>query len=254
MSSTFQIYLSVPQNMVSRVKPKICFIHIPKCGGTSINEGIRKSLGLRKFSPGYFKIDSSRTRRQAEKKAIDFLEFREELLITKLESDRIRYVTGHSRCRDLTRARFEKDWYFLTLLRDPVKRWISEYFFNKYKKSNHFKSELPLVEYMKTDFAKYSGSVYVHYFANTNFASSQSIAQTKHNLDQFHLVGILEDLASFKDSFKIKFGITLEIKARNTNPISGEEIQKEISASQLEKIKKLCAPDIEIYNYFKSKN
>ena len=233
---------------------KICFIHIPKCGGVSVNDGIKKSLGLGKISLQSARIKASRTKKEAIAAGMEILEYREKRLVEKLKSKRIRYLRGHVRCTSKVRQQFEKDWNFITILRNPVDRWISEYFYNLSKKSSHYRTNLTLNEYLESENGIEAGTVYIRYFTdNKNDTVQKLMDQTVHNLESFKLVGILEKLNEFQSQYELIFGKKLILANKNLNPISKTEIDKQVSPQQISQIEDLCASDIQVYQHFAKK-
>ena len=232
-------------------KNKLCFIHIPKCGGTSINEGIRKSMGLRKYSWSYYKIDSVATQKKAKGDLEKLLEIRQSILIHKLSSRRYQYVTGHARCLSETRSQFDNEWTFLTILRDPVKRWLSQYFFNTSKKMDHFKTDLPLQAYLQSEMGLQSGSSYIRFFTgHPDLRCTEAIEEAIDNLSKFDLVGILENMSSLLDSYEKLFGHELSIPMRNTNPMNKDQMQDQLSEDLLHQVREVCSPDQRVYDHF----
>ncbi len=235
------------------MRKRLCFVHIPKCGGTSINEAFRKSLHLSALSLRSGKVDAAKTRKESEKKKVDLLTLRQEKLVKHLQKKHLRYVKGHVRCTDEVRSRFEDQWVFVTVLRDPVKRWISQYFFNVHKKNDHFKHDLSLDAYLDSDDGVKIGSQYVDFFTDgTDLRSPEGIQKAIDNLSKFSIVGILEEMESFTSKYEDLFGKHLIIGNRNINPLSKDRITKEVTDSQMKRIVEICQPDMEIYNHFKS--
>ncbi len=182
------------------------------------------------------------------------LNLRKEILEGKLSNSRFKYLTGHFRCTEEIRKRHEDQWDFITVLRDPVKRWISEFFFNTHKKSDHFKIRIPLDEFLQTDIAQRMGSKYIDYFTDgTTLRDSIGIKSSIETIENYSLVGILENLDQFKTNFKKTFQTELVINERNKNPLSKSEMDKGVSEDQMKVIKEYCQPDIEVYQHFVSK-
>ncbi len=60
-------------------------------------------------------------------------------------------------------------------------------------------------------------------------------------------MGFLENLPDFIREFQQHTGIKLNITHRRKNPVKKPNIEPEIMA----KIEKICAPDLELYDYAK---
>ena len=231
---------------------RLCFVHVPKCGGTSLNEAFKKSVGISSLSLRGVKIDAAKTMKEAKRKNMNTLALRQEKLISKLQNKRFRYVKGHVRCTSEVRAQFEKDWVFVTVMRDPVKRWISQYFFNLHKTNPHTKHDLALDEYLESDIARTSGAIYLDFFTNgEDLTSDKAAKEAIANIEAFPLVGVLEKKDAFKDRFKEIMGTELQtIGNRNTNPLSKDQMKKQVSDAQMAKIREFCAPDLQVYEHF----
>jgi hypothetical protein len=165
----------------------------------------------------------------------------------------INYISGHFAFSDLAYEKFSNKFAFVTLIRDPVKRWISTYFYNRYKSSEHFKIDLDIEEYIESVFGKSQGCEYVKFLggprSSGNYSSEEAIERTKKNLHKFALIGTVEHLEDFKGRFSERFKSELNIDVKNRNP-KPESIQKSVINSTLEqRIKEICRPDYEIYQY-----
>lgn len=86
---------------------KWVFVHIPKTAGASFAEGIRRAFGPENVSPGFSASNLS------EKDAVAL--------------DQFRVIAGHISIRDV--ERYFPDRRIITVLRDPVDRCVSWYYF-----------------------------------------------------------------------------------------------------------------------------
>lgn len=78
----------------------------------------------------------------------------------------IRYVSGHFAFSELVHGRFGDRWESVTIMRDPVTRWFSHYFFNRYKPDEHFRIHDDLGSFLETGLGKRLGRFYEDKFAS----------------------------------------------------------------------------------------
>ena len=243
------------KNILLKGKPHLFFMHIPKTGGTSIDFAISRHYPIGKYyvdPSATVKVNGIIAGQNPDK--INFEEcykLREIILAYKMIKG-VKYVTGHVPFRlDVWQA-FHEKYLFTTVLRDPVKRFISQYFYNKYKEKDYGKIELSLAEYLDSEKGKQSGSTYVRYFKGSSqfkdHSSPEVIQAAKENLARFDIVGFLEYLDSTNKIFKQISQLKLEIPHQNKNPKQNYQLNEE----ELAKINRICEPDIEIYEYAKT--
>ncbi|MEO0825319.1 MAG: sulfotransferase family 2 domain-containing protein [Cyanobacteria bacterium J06642_9] len=152
------------KNILIDGKPNIFFMHIPKTGGTSIDFAISRHYPI-----GKYYVDPSATVKVAEMMAgqsfdmVNFeacFELRENLLAYKMAKG-TKYVTGHVPFRLETWKNFHEQYIFSTVLRDPVKRYISEFLYKKYKEKEYGNIDLDFSDYLASDIGKRCASTYV---------------------------------------------------------------------------------------------
>ena len=107
------------------MKP-ILYIHVPKCGGSSFGAALRLRYLLSQST-----IDVTRTKRAvAHLTGEDRIEadFRmRETELARLLQRRTRCIAGHVRYSFQLHADLGRDYAHVTLLRDPVDRFVSHY-------------------------------------------------------------------------------------------------------------------------------
>ncbi len=247
------------------LKEKIFFLHVYKSGGTSIDKAIKscyQAMDIRKDrslirmdSRGAAKVGSilyGLDYTYGTNNDFKILNFEAEYLAYCMYKG-YKYISGHISFNVQVYEEFKKEYKFITVLRDPVKRWISAYFFFKYRKKDRLIIDSEIMDYLRSDLGKGQGYEYVKYLGgareDSDYTSRNAIENAKKNLLKFDLVGCMEDLDCFVKTFKKQFGICLKVKRLNPSPVSESFRRNFITQEIEEKIKEVCKPDIEIYKY-----
>jgi hypothetical protein len=248
------VYRTIYHSFNTKLNSKIVFIHVPKCGGVSVGGGIKNAYGFwyNLRNKGFAGVNHKASKKASEILDEPLYQIRRKILIYTLSQPNNRFVKGHVGINKVILNEFHDDWNFITILRDPVERWYSEYFYNRFKDSDHFATNLELEEYVSSQAGIQNGLKYITYFSGNKNSNRRNIEEAKQNLAKFSIVGILEDLSTFKNGFKSVFGSNLQIPHKNSNP-APRHVREDIPASIHEKVIELCKPDIEIYNWVKEK-
>ncbi len=260
-------------NIIKRVrnsqrtpKQKFFFLHVPKCGGRSVEEGIGnlyKTINLRD-DRNIVRQDSLRSAQVAKLfynynykhgDSNDYFlrKYSQEHLAYLMFNPANKFISGHTPFSDLIYQEFSNTYCFITLIRDPINKWLSNYYYRKYRISDHWNINENLAQYLQTHRGKSHGYDYVKYFGglrqDNNYTSTDSIALAKKNIHKFQLVGLLEDLTKFSTDFNKKFNFKLQIGKKNISPSKNRD---EVTPQIIDQIKAVCKSDIEIYNYVTS--
>lgn len=267
-SKAFESVIARSNNLFNgSLKENIFFLHIHKCGGSSINQAIKSC---------YLTWDITKDRRlvhldshaafNAAQKCIDqtnfpseqtdtyhLLRFRENLLLYYMDQKDINYIAGHFSFSATAYEYFFKKYAFITVLRDPVARWISFYFYNRNKQRGPFKIDTELEAFIESERGQRQGYEYVKFLGGADqagdYTSAQAINRAKENLHKFSIVGCLEYQGDFVKQFEERFGRKFKIGVSNQSPKSEPERKSIISEGIKEKVREVCKPDIEIYQY-----
>jgi hypothetical protein len=111
---------------------RIVFIHVAKCGGTSLVRGMADCFKpWRSTQRGsVVELREGALRAAAAAARIEHGEARRALLAYHLATTNARLVAGHYRYSRAVYEHHRGDWSFVTMLRHPVSRWYSNFYFN----------------------------------------------------------------------------------------------------------------------------
>lgn len=256
----------VSNTFSKRITENIFYLHIPKCGGVSVGQAIAAkylSLDLRNDrgivnlnAPVSRKvIETTRGLRYPEETDDDYpiLSFREKLLLYYMAQSKSKFIAGHFLFSQKAYQNHGNEFNFVTVMRDPVKRWISSYFFNRFKSEDHLKVRDEIEEYIVSPFGISQGHEQVKFLGGANeegdYTSDAAINRAKENLKYFKVVGFLENLDHFAQEFADHFHVKLQIAKKNKSPASKERQKSTLTPELLEEITDLCQPDIEVYEF-----
>ena len=222
------------------------FVHMPKCGGSSLHGALTTCFHPQRI----VRMSASGTMEAAKWLNRGFAELRRELLVVELvQSGGGRLLSGHWTVDDRVCQEFCQRYQFVTLLREPVERWFSQYFYNRYKtKTDHCRIVQSLDQFIGTAKASDQGNMYVrHLTAGTDAAPDDADAACR-TLDYFSHVGLLEHVDAFVATLGKMFGRPLELGQTNVNPHPQEE-RAELMRQYRSEVEQLCQPDIAVYQY-----
>jgi hypothetical protein len=239
--------------------PRVFFLHVPKCGGISVDAAFR-----RKYRPSQvFRLEAPPSARAADAffagqdvprdQYFHVLRFREALLAYAMARGPTRYVSGHFAFSERIRGEIGEGWAFVTVLRDPVSRWLSHYLYNRYKDrpGRHCGVEEDIEEVLVSDRGRAWGSEYVKYYGGLRedgeYRSDEAVEDAVANLRRFSAVGRLEKLDGFVAQVRDSVGLSLSIRRKNRSPVSPELKEAIATESVRARLREVCAPDLEVY-------
>jgi hypothetical protein len=228
------------------------FFHVMKCGGTSVRAGLATSLTGEREGPEVYELDGQAAARAAGGTNHDNWRFRDALLPFVIATMRPTLVLGHFRYRD----RYEEllaGVNLVTVLRNPLDRFVSLYRYRRYKEGVHESVSMPFGEFVASPRWAKEGHLYVDTFCGREGIDprcDEAVSATVANLRRFAVVGRTEQLDDFAGKVAACVGRAVSIPVRNTGPVPttaparGSDIDDELIA----KARAVCEPDQLVYD------
>lgn len=240
------------KNFPTRNKPCIFFMHIPKTGGMSLISSLKKNYPF-----NFFLVDAESSLKAAKKvygqeynSFEHCFQLRQSVAAYAMES-RIKCISGHIPYSRNLFENTDSKYLFITVLRDPVQRFISKYLYNFHKTGNHCSYDMTFSEYINSEIGRNSGREYLRFLNDANksgkMTDSQMIEKSKENILKFDVVGFLEEMDRFAADFQKKTGLKLKIPHINRTADLAEV--KPFDQKKIERIEEICKFDIEIYQH-----
>lgn len=249
-----------PRALATRLHGRgLVFVHVPKCAGTSIETALREHYRLSRII-----IDPEASFRAAQadlacpandqtRQAIlsHASEMRRTLLHAHLATG-YHCITGHAPLGLNTLKAHEKSHDFITILREPVARFLSHLTFNLAGHGGHGRIDEPLENFLRSPRAKTMGSLYGKYFSglpmSADFTSPEAVEAATHTLTKMNTVGRLDQLNKFSADIEKLTGKRLRITHKNKTA-SNQRTQTQITPEATKIIESLCAADSKIYRW-----
>lgn len=252
---TQKLASSLRYSFGNNVKRKIFFLHVHKCGGTSIANSVSATYGVvdNALQRRFGNLVNEASVEAARTMGISDEAFRESLLLYYMARRKIKYISGHFGYSEKAMAQYGAQWDFITVLRDPVARWFSHYFMDKYQKekSPYASIDEDLESFILSERSLWEARKYVLMFTDNlsleEAASQPAIDQAIDNLKKFSLVGFLDRLDDFAEEYEQQFGVKLRIKKMNKNPLTQNQQQELISPEIRQKVMEICGPSMAVY-------
>ncbi|MEL6619003.1 MAG: sulfotransferase family 2 domain-containing protein [Pseudomonadota bacterium] len=221
--------------------PRIIYIHVPKCGGSSFGAALR----LRYLaSHGTITLNQGQPLLRGEARILSDYAARRRQLHRHVAMGK-RLITGHVQYDPRLHAGSARAYRFVTLLRDPVDRFVSHYHYLQRKHPDPSRAGT-LEGFLDTADAARLASQYMFYFAGAWQGPGRDVAaltaRAIHNLAAFDLVGDLAAPEDFRRALRQLTFAPLPRLRRNVAPVP-----LSVPNRLRPRIEALCAPDIAIY-------
>lgn len=210
--------------------PALCYVHLPKCGGQSLVSALRqiyRGVPHRSTNMGAaitaFNMTYGGDIGDTREREIEWNRYRQSLLILYLETG-IPLVYGHHPCGKDILDTFSSTYAFITVLREPVSRFISNYVYDRTgPRKEYFPSELnpekELEKYLESEEARWMANTQVAMlggYIKSDHSFEKSLDEAMKNLTQYTAVGFTEELEKFGTKLQDRLGRELQIGRVNT--------------------------------------
>ncbi len=252
--------IAARQSLADRLHGRnVIFIHIPKCGGTSISRGLRRAYYLSQIQMGAEEtkealalVENTASEREIWQKMPKYRSFLAHYLLLK----KTKCLVGHIHFDDALYEKFHSDYAFMTMLRDPVDRFFSHFYFHLDTKPSGQCPNSNLEQFVHEASAKEFGSLMTQFLCglpmDRDFHSSEAVEAAKANLDKFDIVGLLDQLPDFQQQVSDHLGTRLKIGHQNVGQ-KRRGSAAEISPDLMAQVRTLCAPDQAVYDFAKER-
>ncbi|MBI4819134.1 MAG: sulfotransferase family 2 domain-containing protein [Deltaproteobacteria bacterium] len=234
---------SVPQ-----IRSRLLFVHIPKCAGSALTEAIARHFWSGRTT--WFDVHALARGSALMGRPPNEMNLALTAYFLSMRQRR-HFLSGHVNLSEEICDAFASEWSFVTMLRNPTSRWLSHYFYDRFKTHSGFgQIAEDLEQFVETEKAKRLGSLMVAQLSGRRLSDGSvgdaEIRSARRVLDHFRVVGILEDLDDFAQRFHKSLGVRLEVRQKNRSPAPANQM---INERMLARISQLCEPDQQVYDY-----
>ncbi len=258
---------------VSRLRSKtpIVFMHLPKTGGTSLDSAL-SAFFLHGGEPNVHLTavrGSGRLLTAATGDGLvgcrDWVQLMNAVVCYKMACN-APYISGHFQLTEALIREAPSAYRFVTLLREPVERWISNYIYSRIRLAQDGIREVPddlageLQEVLRSERGIAGGRTYLTSLTGARSAGEgarpEMIEAAKRTLEAFDAVGVLEQIDRFEGRLEKLIGAPLKIPhLRKTDDFaepggnSAADYRALFTDEVVAQVRRLCEPDREVYQH-----
>ncbi len=239
-------FIKLGNGLLKALRPDplpLLFEHVPKCGGTTLVEFFKTQYHPSRI----FEIKGWATQQSIK----EFLD------LTEAEQSSFDLIIGHGAhgIRNYSRPGTIR----ATVLRDPVDRIISHYYYvlsstDHYLHEQVSSKKMSLAEYASSDLIAEMKNNYIKRFCGADLLVSGqkdgSIPAMAYEYlkAEFHVIGLLEDLDGSIEEVRQKAKLPLKFSNRKRNVNSDRPTMNEVDDEVIELIKRSNLYDVELYD------
>lgn len=245
----------------ARPDRRCVFLHMPKCGGTSLSEamyatipfderiGVIDALSTRRAAAMLnFGVDDTTTCHEDLEHGQATFDLREGLLLQHMAWDTM-LIHGHVFWTERAERHFGDRYDIVTVLRDPVARTVSN--FRMAARAGIVGDDLDV--YLEGPVARRQAQVYLRYLSGANDIAEADVPAAletaRGRLEKIALVGFLDRMDAFVAAYRARFGVRLAPQRLNAAP----DREPEYTPEQMARLRTLCAPDIALFEHARAR-
>lgn len=265
-------------------QPNFVFVHVPKSGGISIDLAMRAqfakanqprfsregaiAMSLATYNQDIINLDSIAQFSDHHAQQLNGL-------LAYHLAQNWQYISGHVSTNQHIIKQYSKQYSFITVLREPVSRFVSNYIYNKLTNSlpimapNNLNSDNLIAEVNSIldhrrgwQMANVMSMCITGRFAKNETDAEHMQTEFSKNLESYKVVGFLNNLDSFSQQIKSLSNKQINIGSHNTTDSFLDENKQQIKNTLQSyfnepavntKLKNLCRFDIQNYQRAKEK-
>ncbi len=231
------------------------FLHLPKCGGTSLSEAMYATVPL---GQRIGVIDAVATRRAAAilrfgaddatlchedlEHGQDTFDLREGMLLQHMAWDTM-LIHGHVLWSEAAERHFGAAYKVVTVMREPLARTVSN--FRMARRAGVVADDFDA--WVEGPVARRQARVFLRYLAGANDIAEEAVPEAleraRARLGRVALVGFLDRMDGFRAAYGDLFGVRLRLPRLNAAP----DAAPDLTPAQEARLRALCAPDIALW-------
>ncbi|SMO86647.1 hypothetical protein [Paracoccus laeviglucosivorans] len=251
-----RIYSGRARAVARGLKHPCLFLHMPKCGGTSLSEALYGTVPLHKTVAV---LDAISTRRAAAIQTFDRDEealchddlehgditfnLREQLMLTHMAAG-AQLIHGHVLYSAAMERHFGARYRITSVMRDPVSRAISN--FSMMAGNGYVSSDVDA--WLDGPVGRSHATVFLRYLGGKNVVTAEEepavLELALERLKNIAVLGFLNDMPKYLDRFADEFGVKPQV--HRYNQAAWPTIS--LNAAQRSRLEQACAADMAIYD------
>jgi hypothetical protein len=231
-----------------RAEFELIFPHVPKCAGSSLISLLQSGAEDSRCSIEIDTLDIDSISQICHRDPKHFYSVSADIFAYKCLTSNANLITAHAPISPELFDSCPRHKIWVTLLRHPVKRWISNYVYDRYKTSGSGKHSLIVSEFITSPQAEISFTYFQRFFNNNQPVSSKIEADRIVDfICEFDLVGFAENLSEFCHLLSGKIGIPLSPETKNTTPNKEKHQKLSNDRDLIALLEQKCELDLYIY-------